>query len=140
MMRSKLPGAALCLFILTMLLCSSACVAAQGDDQSADMLFVNGNIYTVNDAQPRAQSIAVKRGKVVFVGSDADAAKYRESAARIIDLGGMTVVPGLIDAHCHLSGVGAREMTLNLEGTASLQDFLAKVKARVEDSSPGQWV
>ncbi len=59
---------------------------------------------------------------------------------RVVDLQGKTLVPGLSDAHQHLSGVGFREMTLNLEGTTSLQDFLAKVKARVDQATPGKWV
>jgi predicted amidohydrolase YtcJ len=50
------------------------------------------------------------------------------------------VVPGMTDSHNHLSGVGAREMTLNLEGTTSLEDFLSKVKARVERAKPGEWI
>jgi hypothetical protein len=49
-------------------------------------------------------------------------------------------LPGFADAHQHLSGVGFREMTLNLEGTTSLQDFLAKVKERVDQAKPGDWV
>jgi len=50
----------------------------------------------------------------------------------MIDLHGATVVPGLTDSHYHLMGVGEREVTLNLEGTTSLEDFLSKVKARVD--------
>ena len=46
----------------------------------------------------------------------------------------------MTDAHCHLLGVGQREMTLNLEGITNLQDFLAKVKARVDQAKPGEWV
>jgi predicted amidohydrolase YtcJ len=49
-------------------------------------------------------------------------------------------VPGLTDSHYHFSGVGFREMNLNLEGTMSLEDFLAKVKARVDKTKPGEWV
>ena len=59
---------------------------------------------------------------------------------RVVDLKGNTVLPGFADAHQHLSGVGFREMTLNLEGTTSLEDFLAKVKARVDQAKPGEWV
>ena len=50
------------------------------------------------------------------------------------------MLPGLTDAHHHLAGVGFREMTLNLEGTTSLEDFLAKVKARVDQAKPNEWV
>src|SRR5205814_6929723 len=55
-------------------------------------------------------------------------------------LHGATMVPGMTDAHHHLSGVGFREMTLNLEGITNLQDFLARVKARVDQAKPGEWV
>jgi predicted amidohydrolase YtcJ len=105
----------------------------------ADVVFKHGNVYTVNEAQPHAEAVAVKQGRIVFVGSDVDAAKY-ETGARVIDLAGKTVVPGLTDSHYHLSGVGEREMSFNLEGTLSLDDLLAKLKARVDQTRPGQWV
>jgi len=106
----------------------------------ADIIFKNGNIYTANDKAPRAQAIAVKADRIVFVGSNADAQKYVGQNTRVVDLKGNTVVPGFTDSHQHLSGVGQREMTLNLEGTASLEDFLAKVKARIDQAKPGEWV
>ena len=106
----------------------------------ADAIFTNGNIYTVNDKQPRVEAIAIKQGKIIFVGSSADAIKHKRDGTRLVDLGGKTVVPGFTDSHCHLSGVGAREMTLNLEGTTSLQDFLAKVKARADQARPREWI
>jgi predicted amidohydrolase YtcJ len=108
--------------------------------ETAETVFVNGNIHTVNDRQPHAEAIAVKGGRIVFVGSNAEAAKYRTEAGRLVDLQGHTVVPGMTDAHCHIFGIGAREMNLNLEGTTSLDDFLAKVKERVRQTPPGQWV
>ena len=106
----------------------------------ADIVFKNGNVYTVDSKQPRAQAIAVSKDRIVFVGSNADAQKFVGSKTRVVDLKGATVLPGFADAHQHLSGVGFREMTLNLEGTTSLQDFLAKVKARVDQAKPGEWV
>src|SRR3982750_3264504 len=108
--------------------------------ETVDIVFKNGNVYTVNDRQPRAQAIAVKGDRIVFVGSDSEAQKYTAKQTRVVDLHGQTVVPGMTDAHYHLIGVGQREMTLNLEGTTSLEDFLAKVKARVERARPGEWV
>jgi predicted amidohydrolase YtcJ len=108
--------------------------------EPADIVFKNGNIYTVNERQPHAEAIAVKGDRIVFVGSNAEAKRYEGAATRIVDLRGETVVPGLTDSHNHLIGVGQREMTLNLEGSSSLEDFLAKVKARVDKMKPGEWV
>jgi predicted amidohydrolase YtcJ len=127
---------------LALVACSGASTdrCAPVDAKPAELIFTNGNIYTANDLQPRAEAIAVRDGRIVFVGTNRQAAEYRGDGTRVIDLGGNTVVPGLTDAHCHLSGVGAREMTLNLEGTASLADFLARVKKQVDAAKPGAWV
>src|SRR6476469_9784936 len=122
----------LCLFFA---LCSAVLAA-----EPAPTVFVNGNIYTMNEKQPRAEAIAVKGDRIVFVGSNADAKKYEADGARTIDLGGKTVVPGLTDSHCHIFGIGEREMTLNLEGTDTLEAFLAKVKERVAKTEPGKWI
>ncbi len=106
----------------------------------AQLVFKNGNIYTANDDKPRAEAIVVQGDKILYVGSNTDALKYADKDTRIVDLKGATVLPGFTDSHQHLSGVGLREMTLNLEGTTSLQDFLAKVKARVAQAKRGEWV
>src|ERR687896_558946 len=106
----------------------------------ADIVFKNGNVYTVDTKQPRAQAIDVSKDRIVFVGSNSDPQKFVGARTRVVDLKGNTVLPGFTDSHQHLSGVGLREMTLNLEGTTSLEDFLAKVKARVDQAKPGDWV
>ena len=105
-----------------------------------DRIFVNGNIYTANERQPHAEAIAVKKDRVAFVGSNADAEKLAREKTRVVDLGGKTVVPGLTDSHCHIFGIGEREMRLNLEGTNTLDDLLAKVKERVAQSEHGKWI
>jgi predicted amidohydrolase YtcJ len=106
--------------------------------EEVDVLFTAGNIYTVNDHRPHAEAIAAKDGRIVFVGSNDDAQKFH--AAKIVDLGGRTVIPGFTDSHCHIFGIGEREMRLNLEGTNSREDFLARVKERVDKTGPGKWI
>ena len=106
--------------------------------QDVDLVLANGNIYTVHDKQPKAEAIAVKGNRIVFVGSNEDAKKFH--AAKVIDLRRHTLVPGLTDSHCHIFGIGEREMRLNLEGTNTLGDFLNKVKARVAQTSIGKWI
>jgi hypothetical protein len=106
----------------------------------ADLLFINGNIYTVNGKQPQAQAIAVKGDRIVFVGANSAAKQYQGANTHVVDLHGATVVPGMTDAHYHFLGVGQREMNLNLEGITDLQDFLAKVKERVDQAKPGDWI
>ncbi|MGE0101834.1 MAG: amidohydrolase [Blastocatellales bacterium] len=108
--------------------------------EPAQLVLKNGIIHTANDEMPRAEAVAVRYGKIIFIGTTKDVKPFEGKGTKVIDLKGKTVVPGLIDAHYHLSGVGQREMTLNLEGTTGLDDFLAKVKARVDKAQPGQWV
>ena len=103
-------------------------------------LFLNGNIYTGNDRAPRAEAIAYESGRIVFVGSNAQAKSLRKGSGREIDLAGKTVVPGLTDSHCHIFGIGEREMNLNLEGTNTLDDFLARIRERAEKTEQGKWI
>src|SRR5215471_12743820 len=112
--------------------------SSRRSETEADLLLVNGNVYTVNEKQAHTEAIAIKKDRILFVGSNEEAKKFQ--AARTIDLGGKTVVPGLTDSHCHIFGIGARELTLNLEGTNTLEDFLAKVKERVAKSKRGKWI
>ena len=106
--------------------------------EDVDLLLFNGNVYMVNEKQPHAEAIAVKQGRIVFVGSDEAAKKFH--AKRTIDLHEHTVVPGLTDSHCHIFGIGERELSLNLEGTNTLENFLAKVKDRVAKTEKGKWI
>jgi predicted amidohydrolase YtcJ len=123
-------------FAILFLLCALNFQVSAADD--VDLLLSNGNVYTVNEKQPRAEAIAVRKDRIVFVGSNEDGKKFH--AARTIDLAGKTVVPGLTDSHCHIFGIGERELTLNLEGTNSLEDFLAKVAERATKTEPSKWI
>jgi predicted amidohydrolase YtcJ len=125
------------LFASLILLVSNCRVRAA---QDVDLILAQGNIYTANEKQPHAEAIAVKGDRITFVGSNKDAEKLKGDKTRVIDLHGLTVVPGLTDSHCHIFGIGEREMNLNLEGTNTLQDFLAKVKARVAQTPRGKWI
>src|SRR5439155_8819895 len=92
------------------------------------------------DKQPHAEAIAIRGQRIAFVGSNEDAREFRGDKTRIIDLSGKTVVPGFTDSHCHIFGIGEREMRLNLEGTNSLEGFLAKVRAHVAQTERGKWI
>jgi hypothetical protein len=106
----------------------------------ADVVIRNGTIYTAHDPLPIVEAVAVTDGRIVFVGSIAEAIEYVGPETRVIDLDGSTAVPGLIDSHYHLSGVGNRERTLNLEGTSDLTDFLERVREAVALRGSGEWV
>ena len=122
--------------LLSVALLGAACATST----PADLVLKNGVVYTLDDQTPKAEAVAVRGAEIVFVGSNAEAAKFEGAKTRVVDLAGATVLPGLADAHYHLSGVGEREMTLNLEGTTTKEAFLAKVAERVAVTKPGEWV
>jgi predicted amidohydrolase YtcJ len=119
---------------------SPAPAAAQEKRGGADVVFVGGIIHTGNPRQSRAEAVAVKGDRIAFVGGNREARAFAGPSARVVDLRGQTAVPGLADAHIHLSGVGHRELTLNLEGTESLAQLQSRLKERVAKARPGAWV
>ena len=70
---------------------------------AADTVYTNGKIYTVDEAQPWAEAVAIKDGKFVVVGSNADAEAVTDEDTEVVDLGGQFVMPGMTESHAHLS-------------------------------------
>ncbi|MBW8200580.1 amidohydrolase [Flagellimonas abyssi] len=96
--------------------------------EQADLIITNANIYTVNADFSKASSMAIKDGKFVEVGSTEEIlAKY--GAQEQIDAQGKTIVPGLIDAHCHFYGLGQNQQVVDLVGTQSFDEVMERVVA-----------
>lgn len=107
-------------------------------DPGPDFIVVNARVYTVDDALPRAEALAVKHGRFVAVGSTSDVRNLATRGTRVIDAAGMTVVPGFIDAHCHPSGVNELiGVNVNLNTVAEVRTALARKAAT---TPPGYWV
>lgn len=101
----------------------------------ADLVIWGGPIYT-NAAPAKAEAVAVKDGRIVFVGSRKDAEARFAPGARQVDLKGAALFPGFTDAHAHLRGIGERELSLNLEGSRSAAEAVQRVKAYLEARKP----
>lgn len=130
----------LALSVAGFLIGSLAACPPQAPAPTADLVLHNGVIYTVNGEFAVAQAVAVKDGVIVAVGSDEDLKTWIETAKEKIDLGGKTVVPGLIDAHAHLAGYAAGLATIDLVGTTGIAEIGAKVAAKVAELQPGEWI
>lgn len=113
---------------------------ALGAQKPADLVLVNGKVYTVDTAHPLASALAVRGGRILFVGSDAEARALGRRSATVVDLGGKTVFPGFIDAHAHLLGLGNLLRRVNLVGSSSYDEVIARVKAFSKDVKPGEWI
>jgi len=125
-----------------LLLLVPAIVAAQQQPQQqpADLIVTNARIYTVDESHPLADAMAVRGGKVQFVGSTRAAMALRGASTRIIDLNGRTVIPGMVDAHGHVDNLGLALRTVDLTGTSSYDEVVARVAARAKTMQPGQWI
>jgi predicted amidohydrolase YtcJ len=102
--------------------------AASALAQPADLVIWGGPVYTAA-APAKAEAVAVRGGRIAFVGSHAGAQKLVGPKTRVIDLEGAALFPGFTDSHAHLDGIGDRELTLNLEGSKSAAEAAARVKA-----------
>ncbi|MDB4453487.1 amidohydrolase [Pseudomonadales bacterium] len=105
------------LIIKKSLIVISICLTASCSQEPlefADTIYRDGNIITINDAQPSAQAIAIKGGLILAVGSDAEVLKYKGDETVIVKLKDNTLVPGFVDAHSHFSGVGTQAIVANL--------------------------
>ena len=96
--------------------------------EKVDLIVTNANIYTVDDDFSKASSLAIKDGKFVAVGDSEEISK-KYSAEEQLDAGGKTIVPGLIDAHCHFYGLGQNQQVVDLVGTESFEEILERVAA-----------
>ena len=97
----------------------------QSCKKSVDFIAFNGNIYTVNSDFNTVSAFAVKDGKFVDIGNEEILSKYNTNQK--IDLDGSTVLPGLIDAHCHFYGLGLNQSMIDLTGTNSFNEILEKI-------------
>ena len=97
----------------------------QSCTKTVDLIVHNGNIYTVDENFSKASAFAVKNGKFIDVGSDDILSKYKSE--KIINLNGSTVLPGLIDAHCHFYGLGLNQSVIDLTGTKSFGEIIDKI-------------
>jgi len=107
--------------------------------QPADTLLFGGPIYTGTSEQA-VEALAIREGRVAFAGALAEAERLAGPATERIDLKGAAAFPGFVDAHAHLRGIGERELTLNLEGVASLAELLQRVADRVALTPKGELV
>ncbi|MGH9751242.1 MAG: amidohydrolase, partial [Blastocatellia bacterium] len=155
MMRS-LVRALLPLIVCGLLL--SACLRA-ASDESADILLTGARVYTFNwddpatDGapaknapyssgvwKPDAEAVAVRGSRIIFVGSSRDAEKYRGARTQVIDLQGATVIPGLVDSHTHVAGLGEKQSRVDLTDVQTEEEAVARVVAFAAKVPKGEWI
>lgn len=122
------------------------CQAEEPTDTSSNFArawcISGGPIYTANDANPRVDAVAIRKGIITYAGPDNGnwCSENGGGNSKTVNLDGASAYPGFTDAHGHLLGIGLREMTLNLEGSSSIKDLQAKLAAVVKDTPEGETI
>ncbi|MES2524157.1 MAG: amidohydrolase [Gemmatimonadota bacterium] len=107
---------------------------------SADLIVTNARVYTADESRPLVEAFAVRGGKIVFVGSQREAAILKGASTRVIDAGGKTIIPGMVDAHAHFSGLAQTLRSVDLVGTTSLNEVIARVSEKAKTLPKGTWI
>jgi predicted amidohydrolase YtcJ len=106
---------------------------------AADWVLTNGQIYTVDDARPRAEAMVIRDSKFIYVGDNAGAESFMSKAVRTTDLGGRMVIPGIVDAHTHPGFIELEQYDLTLDSTGR-DDFLAQLTSWAEQNPGDGWL
>jgi predicted amidohydrolase YtcJ len=128
--------------VIFMMMAMATGCGTGGSTTEADLILTGGHILTQFEktfATPTT-AVAIADGKILTLGSDEEVLQARGSDTRIIDLDGATVVPGLIDSHCHLYGLGKSLAQIDLMGTESAEQILELVKAGADKFAADAWV
>jgi predicted amidohydrolase YtcJ len=133
-LRWLLP--ALALFLL-----AAVCAPAQNSPNVvADMLVIHGKVYTLNAKQPWAQAVAIRGGKIVAVGSDAELGSMRGIGTKVIDAGGRLVLPGFTDCHIHFLDGSLSLGRVNLEGAKDAADIQKGLREYASEHPGDDWI
>jgi hypothetical protein len=112
---------------------------AAGPDP-ADLVLRGAVVYTVDEKKPVASAVAVRNGRIVAVGADAEVAPHIGPATQILDLAGRTIVPGFKDSHAHLLGIGLARLNVDLTGARDFEEVVARVTAAARERPAGTWI
>ncbi len=110
------------------------------DSDKADIILHGGKVLTVSDDDSIEQAVAIKSESVQAVGRDQDVLALAGPNTKTVDLGGRTVIPGIIDIHAHMDREGLKRIYPSLEGATSTPEILALIEQQVAQKRPGEWV
>ncbi|CAM2005108.1 amidohydrolase [Acanthopleuribacter pedis] len=108
--------------------------------QAPQTIFTNGRFYTVNPKQPWAEAVAVRDGRITAVGKAAEVMAAKGEKTRVVDLGGQFVMPGFVEGHAHLRGLGESQLNLKLNEARNWDEIVAMVAKAAAEAPAGQWI
>lgn len=108
--------------------------------EKPQLILYNGNFITMDAQKPRAEAVAIANDHLLAVGTNAEIKAMSGPLTQSIDMGGKTITPGFIDAHCHFASSG-RAHLINVDcGLDSIEKIKAAIKERADKTPPGEWI
>ena len=138
--RNRRPAAARAAAFLLLAAAAPGCATGSGGGTAADMVLINGVVYTVDESQPWAEAIAIKGSTIMAVGSNSDIEALTGPDTRTIDVGGAFVSPGFNDGHVHVGSTGALLIGVNLLEVHEEEPFKEAIRGATERLPPGAWI
>ena len=128
--------------LTSLLAAASACPGSRQVEppRGATLILLNGDVHTMDPARERATALAIYGDKIVAVGDDIEIKKHAIASTRVVDLAGKTVTPGLIDAHCHLYGLGVDLEAVSVRALASEAAAVEIVAAAAKQRPATEWL
>ncbi len=126
--------------LTSLVVLAAVAVQARAQQPRADLIVTNARIYTVDPDRPVVDALAVHGDRIEFAGSEREALALRGPETKILDAHGAAIVPGLVDAHGHLLELGLSLRQVDLVGTKSYDEVIARVVARAKTTPPGRWI
>ena len=108
--------------------------------QLADVIFINGAVYTMDVNRSWATAVAVRDDKIIYVGFDEGVAALKGPDTRVVDLDGKMLMPSFQDVHIHPMESGKQALTVNLEGMRTIREYVAAVKAYADANPDEAWI
>jgi predicted amidohydrolase YtcJ len=115
------------------------CAPSAGRGPAAELVLLGGEVRTLDPAMPIASAVAIRDGRIAAVGDAASVASWIGAGTRVVQLGGRGVSPGLVDAHCHLYGLGRSLEEISLRGVTSEAAAVERVAAAASAMAAGEW-
>jgi predicted amidohydrolase YtcJ len=114
------------------------CKTGAGD--VADTIIINASVYTVDEGLQEAEAIAIKAGRIMYVGTNDSANMWKGEKTEVIDAGGSFVMPGIIEGHGHIHGLGDFLRDINLMSVANWNEALQRLDSAIKLAKPGDWI
>lgn len=119
---------------------ASSMTAVSAESMSADTVYKGAKVITLNPESQITEAFAIRDGRFVATGSNADMQAYTGPDTKTFDLNGLTVIPGMMDTHAHFTVAGVSPFVVNLRGAKTVEEALQTIKAWADKTPAGEWI